>query len=215
MDTHRALLDVPLGQGRLGGDVVEIGSQRHMRDGSSIQLLALSERLGVGFNTVDFDEKTFEKASQMVGPRAHHGDGAEFLAAYPSPISILYLDNYDVIYSETHGASLASRVGDLYSSRGLSLDDSVQHNLNSAKVHFDQLLAGFDKLTDECIVAIDDTIWRPHHKFWWGKGALAIPYLLQATFRCVYRMKRGAIFARGLEELDVHYAEMDGAQPTA
>lgn len=215
MDTHKALLHLPLVRGRMWGDVVEVGSQRHVRDGSTTQLMALADRLGIGFSTVDFDENTFGKAFQVVGHRAHHGDGAEFLVAYPGPISILYLDNYDIIYSDAHGANLASRVGDLYSSRGLSLDDSVQHNLNSAKVHLDQLLAGFDKLTDECIVAIDDTIWRPHHKFWWGKGALAIPYLLQATFRCVYRMKRGAIFARGLEELDAYYGQMDGEQPTA
>jgi hypothetical protein len=196
MDTHKALLRLTPNKVDLSGAIVEIGSQRHMQEGSTKGLCDLAQQHKVAFYTVDFSSKISEIAKKMVGESAINDDGAKFLSKFDKKISMLYLDNYDIVWSQKHLESLITRSGQVYKEKEIDISDSGAQNLMSARVHLDQAIAAVPLLTSKCIVAVDDTVYRKKDNFWWGKGALAVPYFLMAGLRVLLVEERGVILGR-------------------
>ena len=175
--------------------IIEVGTIREEKpedhaENSTCFFKRIAERWGFQFLTVDFSPESIAIARAYVGDRAVLSDGVAFLNSFGSPISILYLDNFDVVYNEKHKASLMRRVGTAY-----ELNHETITNERSAEVHLRQMEAAFPLLTTPAYVAIDDTIEKPDG--WWGKGARVVPYLLDRGFSICGRGPDGVLLTRG------------------
>ena len=181
-------------------DIVEIGSAREVKESASSTeyFFNLSRDLNKVFWSVDLSESSFRKAAEITVDRAVKSDGAIFLRNYrrwsANKISILYLDNYDVVYNESHLSSLLSRVGDVYA----TYYDCIISNEKSAEVHLEQAEASLSVLAKTCLVCIDDTKLLPS-RLYWGKGARAVPYFLQNGFSVVTSGADGLLLGRAIE----------------
>ncbi len=177
-----------------GQDIVEIGSAREGdgKTSSTLYFSNLAKRKEIHFFSVDFSKHSYELAHKIVGDSAVHMDGAEFLAQYKtfsnSKIACLYLDNFDVIYSEAHKISLLGRVGDAY-----ALRDEEISNERSAQVHLGQLNAALKHLAPKHVIIVDDT--KECEFNWWGKGALVVPQLLSMGYEIRNRSNDGILLA--------------------
>lgn len=179
------------------GSIIEIGPQRKGGEGSSLDLYRFANSFGVDFQNVDFSQQTFERARSSVGDRANLSDGKKFVEEYDGEISILYLDNYDIANSDAHFEDLNRRTKNLYQNLDFHPPTIVEQNLMSARVHLEQAIAAFPKLTEKCLVGLDDTFYRGYGRCWFGKGALAVPYLLTANFRILANHRKGLLLGRG------------------
>ena len=165
-----------------GTCVVEIGSARETSgpDSSTYYFSELSDKVGADFFSVDFSPQSYALAKEVVGDRAKLSDGVKFLENFPysssKKISILYLDNFDVIYNDKHKESLLRRVGSVYEDNEEELT-----NERSGIVHLEQMKAALPLLHVKNIVIVDDTKKTEHG--WWGKGALVVPYLLEKGYK--------------------------------
>ena len=205
MATHILLIDTiktfETQLSAIPGIIVEVGSQRQPGQGSSYQLRQLAASQGRGFLTIDADARVSGIARAVVGNCAVNGKGEEVLAGGVDPIVCLYLDNYDVIYSETHASGLKDRIGNHYEQTlGYTFKDAHRQNLRSALVHLQQLEAAFGRLTEKCIVAVDDTKLKKTNNFlyYWGKGCAVVPVLLQSGFTIHANNQDGVVLQRGL-----------------
>lgn len=155
--------------------VVEIGSSREMdrtEKSSTRYFYELSTELNFKFYSVDFAEESYRLAKEIAGNCAVHSDGAAFLKTLPAvtKISVLYLDNFDVIYSDEHKIDLFQRVSEAYDLAGEEIN-----NERSAEVHFEQMLAALPIMAKKSVVICDDTLLKGG--IWWGKCASVVPYL--------------------------------------
>jgi hypothetical protein len=204
MATHKELIDrakflVNNASWSPQGAVVEIGSQRHPnKGGSSYDLLQLANQLELPFYTVDFNPEITAFATQVVGDRAYCMDGVEFLKNFTQELSILYLDNFDVIYSENHRQDIKQRAGDFYANLGYDMSNQTTHNLESIHIHYLQIKAALPLLTPQAMVGLDDTRFIKKNKYWWGKGGLAVPFLFHAEFSVSCETNQGLVLTRGL-----------------
>lgn len=179
-----------------GGCIVEIGSSRELeRKGKSSTFYFnwLCERIKADFYTVDFADESFQLAKTLVGDRAFKDDGAEFLRNFSKissrKIDVLYLDNYDVIYSEEHKVDLVRRVGNDYSKHGKELN-----NIEAARVHLDQMKAAISLMAKRSVVICDDTLLDENGN-WWGKCATVIPYLESLGWKIIATSQVGVMLA--------------------
>ena len=191
MSSHKLFGKLDLSALPAGAWVVEVGSQREPQpaesdDNSTTFLMRLADAAGLRFATVDFSQSTFEHAQSFVGDAAHLADGATFIRDLAEPIAILYLDNFDVVYNEKHKASLMSRVGTVYEDNAEEIN-----NERAAQVHLEQALAALPLLTKPAYVGFDDTMVRDGEL--WGKGATAVPYLLEKGFSVAARGDDGLV----------------------
>jgi predicted O-methyltransferase YrrM len=154
------------------GCILEIGSVRESISNSSTQYFnELSKELNKSFYSVDIGENQYNKAKSIIGNRAYKMKGEEFLNDFNEDIAILYLDNFDIIYNDSHKHSLLQRVGNDYSDLNLELDIK-----NSQQAHLNQFKLSEPLLNQDSIVIVDDT-W--YSKEWKGKGGTLIPYMLE------------------------------------
>lgn len=174
------------------GVIVEIGSARETAgpDSSTCYFDQLARKLNATFLSIDFSAASNALAMTVVGDRAVLADGADFLHRYAEqrrePISVLYLDNFDVVYSEGHRKSLLNRVGEAYAIRNERIT-----NERSAAVHMEQVEAALPALADSHVVIFDDT--RRTDSGWWGKGATAVPTLLAKGYRIAAESSDGVL----------------------
>ena len=153
------------------GSIVEIGSVRERIENSSTRFFYdLSKLLNKSFYSVDIGERQYKKAKSIIGDNAFQLKGEEFLKYFNEEISILYLDNFDIIYNESHKQSLLSRVGTDYSDLNLELNIE-----QSQLAHLNQFKLSEKLLHEDSFVIVDDT-W--YDKEWQGKGGTLIPYML-------------------------------------
>lgn len=176
------------------GSIVEIGAARESSgpDSSTFFLCQLAKQLDAEFYSVDFSEQSWKLAAEVAGDCAFLSDGVEFLRMYPKlsqrRISILYLDNFDIIYNDLHKQSLMRRVGNVYDDRNEQLT-----NERSAAVHLEQIETAMPLLAEKNIVVIDDTQLR--EEGWWGKGAAAVPFLLNSGYSILVQTNDGVLLA--------------------
>ena len=174
--------------------IVEIGSAREMgnHESSTIFFHSLSKAFNAQFFSVDFSPSSYKFAADIIGANAFLLDGCEFLENFSSntnlKISLLYLDNFDVIYNEQHKKSLLSRVGSIYEDRNEDIN-----NERSAQVHFEQLMSALPHLADQNVVIIDDT--KLTESGWWGKGALVVPKLIELGYSIKAKSDDGVLLS--------------------
>jgi hypothetical protein len=173
------------------GVIVEIGSARETNneDSSTFYFNKIAINNNTEFFSVDFSEKSWLMAKEIIHENAILSDGKLFLQNFRNytnkNISVLYLDNFDVIYNEKHKISLLNRVGNIYQENNENLN-----NQRAAEVHLEQLVTSMKFLNDDAIIIIDDTKFIDSN--WWGKGALVVPYLINNGFK-VFSEKEGGI----------------------
>ena len=153
------------------GSIVEIGSVREsIETSSTTYFFELSKLLNKNFYSVDIGERQYTKAKSIIGNNAFQLKGEEFLKDFNEEISILYLDNFDIIYNESHKKSLLNRVGNDYSDLDLELNIE-----QSQLAHLTQFQLSEKLLHEDSFVIIDDT-WFDDQ--WKGKGGTLVPYML-------------------------------------
>ncbi|WP_404710975.1 hypothetical protein [Sphingomonas sp. MMS24-J13] len=174
IDKKRANIDAVLPN--CAGDIVEVGTARPAPglpygESSTHDLNRLAIALGRRFTSIDLAPERGE----LVEPPALfiQGDGTAVMMAWQAPIFLLYLDNFDVINDPVHEENLRGRIGDFYERHDLRLT-----NQQSAYAHFAQARAALPKVSLNGFICLDDTIFDYWRNRWWGKGAMAVPYLL-------------------------------------
>lgn len=172
------------------GVIVEIGSARETNneESSTFYFNQIAIKNNTEFFSVDFSEKSWLMAKSIVKEMAILSDGNLFLKNFRNytkkNISVLYLDNFDVIYNEKHKISLLSRVGSVYEE-----NNEILNNKRAAEVHLEQLITSLNFLNDDAIIIVDDTKFIDSS--WWGKGALVVPYLINNGFKILSQKEGG------------------------
>ena len=183
MVSHTLLKEIDLSEIPKQTYLIEIGSIRELQPPDSIEnstcfLDKLAREHNLRFITVDLSEYSYKLASSYVGKKAILSDGSEFLKKFKQPISILYLDNFDVVYNEIHRQSLMRRVKGVYKKH-----NEILTNERSAEVHLEQVKVAMPLLTKPSFIGIDDTMIKMNK--WWGKGAKAVPFLLKNGYKII------------------------------
>lgn len=182
-----------------GAYVVEVGSTREKLpgQGSTVVLAELCSRLGLRFVTVDMDPQNTEQARRdlLAFPeaRAVNARGEEFLASFVEPIVAAYLDAFDI----DHGHHSTKRI-----ERYRQLLATEITNEACAQMHLECARALLTRVVEGGVVAVDDT-WSEEGGAYGGKGATAVPYLLDegwqiiASTRTAVALQRPRLAARG------------------
>ena len=180
MASHKLIEDLNLDFIK-GTCIVEIGSARETSgpDSSTYYFSMLSKKDEADFFSVDFSPQSHSLAKEVVGDSAILSDGVKFLEKFSywshKKISVLYLDNFDVVYNDKHKESLLRRIGSVYEDNEEELT-----NERSGIVHLEQMKASLPHLHVKNIVIVDDT--KKTEYGWWGKGALVVPFLLEKGY---------------------------------
>lgn len=156
-------------------DIVEIGSER--RGGSTHALMLLAKACGFGFVTCDINEERAQRAiREFPTARWVCRDGSLFLASLKdNTLAAVYLDAFDIVSGST-----VRRFGAEYASFGLAFTQE-----NCELMHLCCAEALIDKVVTGGLVCIDDTGEKDEK--WCGKGATAVPYLLDHGFVMIDR----------------------------
>jgi hypothetical protein len=179
------------------GVIIEIGSARETNneESSTFYFNQIAINNNTEFFSVDFSEKSWLMAKEIIHENAILSDGKLFLQNFRNytnkNISVLYLDNFDVIYNEKHKISLLNRVGNIYQENNENLN-----NQRAAEVHLEQLVTSMKFLNDDAIIIIDDTKFIESN--WWGKGALVVPYLFNNNFKIIIEDEGGVMLKSSL-----------------
>jgi hypothetical protein len=132
----------------------------------------LAKRHGCTLETIDIDPQAIEKARAVTKDYAGVitytcGDSVAALRTTDAPIHLLYLDSWD------------------------SGPGSAEHQLSEAR-------AALPRLAPDAVVVLDDTTAADDALgHWVGKGALAIPFLMEQRFALVAALNGGVVLARG------------------
>lgn len=199
MSAHNLFKGIDISAIPKGSYIIEVGSIRETSCtqgelNSTTFFCELAKANSLEFLTVDFSPESHSLAKQFVGNKAVLSDGAKFLSKFNEPISVLYLDNFDVIYNDVHKQSLMKRVGSAYKEQGEDIT-----NQRSAEVHLEQLKQALLKLTTPSFVCIDDTMIREGQ--WWGKGAYVVPFLLKEGYHIIQQGADGVLLSNRIESM--------------
>ena len=172
---------IEIGVGRVGWDKIP------MKANSTIYFDFLAKKHDKDFISVDFNPEMVEYSKQYVGDRCIYAEGTAFLNDFEGQISALYLDNYDVVYSDKHGKTL-DKYKEVYGAFGYEIK---ANNEESAAVHLSQLKAALPKMHAKGVICLDDTLLK--NGKWWGKGATCVPYLIDLGWKIVAKCQNGVI----------------------
>lgn len=177
------------------GCIVEIGSARESIETSSTKYFNdISKKYGVNFYSIDFSEYCYGLAKSLIGNKAILGKGEEKIQEIKERISVLYLDNFDIIDNPTHESSLRTRIkkfGNAYEKNNVDIEKT---NLLSQKTHLTQAQSSLPKLSANGVVIFDDTP-RSGDGFS-GKGGLAVPWLVSQGFKILHTQGSGVLLRR-------------------
>lgn len=192
IDKKRANIDAVLSN--CAGDIVEVGTARPAPglpydESSTHDLNRLAIALGRRFTSIDLAPERGE----FVAPpgRFIQGDGTKVMMAWNEPILLLYLDNFDVLNDPAHERNLRGRIGDFYERHNLDLN-----NHQSAYAHFAQARAALPKVSLNGFICLDDTLFDYRRNRWWGKGAMAVPWLLRMGCAIIELGDRGVLLQK-------------------
>lgn len=97
---------------------------------------------------------------------------ANYGVTHGSPISLLYLDNFDYIWDIDNIDIRSNEQIDNYD----KIFSTVMNNQNCQVEHLSQLINLYDYFTDDCVVGLDDTY--QYNDCWVGKSGPGVVYLL-------------------------------------
>jgi hypothetical protein len=175
------------------GLLIEVGTTREKvhGQGSTLELARLAAVLQLPFTTVDMDPINTQAAEadlrSFPDARAVTAKGEDYLAASREPIVAAYLDAFDIDHGH-HSSYRIDRYRDL-----LGVEIS---NVAAATMHRACVEALMPRMVNGGLIVIDDT-WRENDVFA-GKGALAVPLLLERGYRVVGKTKTAVALQRDL-----------------
>ena len=124
--------------------------------------------------TVDIDpesKRLIDADERLLNVKSYTQDAKDFIANFNDKIDLLFLDAWDVI-----------------------------PNTNYAEEHLTTYLLSKDKLSDKCIILIDDTDIGNG-----GKGRLVIPELIKDGFTCIFNKRQSLFYRSSKKSFDVTY----------
>lgn len=173
--------------------LVEIGTTREAvpGQGSTKQLAALCDELGMDFVTVDMDPQNGRRAQRMFHRNeqtflAVSRKGEEYLAQTDGPLDYVFLDAYDFDHGN-HSEWRQSRYTQFLGDR---ISDAACHQM-----HLECAQALVEKLAPDGLICFDDT-WLDDAGKWTAKGKTAMPYLLERGFEVIEARNRAALLRR-------------------
>jgi len=171
--------------------VVEIGSENG--EGSSVWLYNWAKQLNMEFYSIDVEhrlrEKTYPEINWVV---ASSGSDwcKDVLPSLNKKIKVLYLDNFDYMYEDTHPEFLYIYKEQVksYANRGI-----IMNNQNSMEEHRLQTKYCLPYMAEQSVILMDDTYYNPQLqsqdpselKNWYGKCATALPLMIEAGFSII------------------------------
>lgn len=172
------------------GWLVEVGCSREIIEGqhSTAQLASFARQSGRIFAGIDMDPENIKALRHEFGDQGRHwvlGKGEEVLGHWSTPIAGLYLDAYD-FWHRSH-----SEIREMVYRRayGAEINDAACH-----RMHLEATRLGSRHLLRGGVLAIDDT-WMESGQ-WVGKGALAVPWLLEQGWPMVEAANRAVVFLK-------------------
>ena len=177
------------------GCIVEIGSAREsIKNSSTKYFYDISKKYGVNFYSIDFSEYCYGLAKSLIGDKAILGKGEEKIQQIKEQISVLYLDNFDIINNPEHESSLRTRIKKFGNAYQKNNTDIEKTNLLSQKTHLKQAQASLPKLSKNGIVIFDDT--PKSGDGFSGKGGLAVPWLVSQGLKISHTLGTGVLLRK-------------------
>ena len=175
-----------------GGWLVEVGCSREIIEGqhSTAQLASFARQHGITFAGIDLDPDNIEALRREFGDQGRHwilGKGEVVLAEWTTPMAGLYLDAYD-FWHRSHSEIRETVYRTTY---GAEINDVACHQM-----HLEAVRLGSRHLLSGGVLCIDDT-WLDSGQ-WAGKGALAVPWLLERGWSMVEAANRAVVFIKPL-----------------
>jgi hypothetical protein len=175
---------------------VEIGSERG--EGSTLALAGQAERWGTHLYSVDIDSHAYDRLTHSALTCYVESGSSWVKNTWPTiakKISLLHLDNFDWIWNNSARPHwIAEQIQTYKQKFGIEMN-----NQNCQLEHFKQALALTPWLSDNCIIALDDTFVLDG--VWTGKCGPAVVYFYTQGFRCVHRtLTGGTVLVRGFEQ---------------
>ena len=175
--------------------LVEVGCSREIIEGqnSTVQLLALAQELDLPFAGIDLDHaniEALERDYRESNASWITGKGEEELQKWEKPIAACYLDAYDF----WHASHSDLRQKAYVESYGSGINDAECHTMHlEAARHCSSLIPPGG------LLGLDDT-WMEKDQ-WAGKGALALPWLLDQGWQLLSCANRGTVLLKqGVEQ---------------
>ncbi len=184
-----------------GEYVIEIGSDRDA--GSTYHIAKLADRYGLNFITVDIDINATARAGRILQKinkvfRAVNDFGEKYLREFAGPIRLLYLDAFDI-----PGDWHSEKVIESYRDRNLQITLENCH-----RMHYECAVSISGKMAVGGFVCFDDVnpidasgnlIFdrvSPNYRKWSGKGATAIPFLIENGFEVIDNRRACALLKK-------------------
>jgi hypothetical protein len=171
--------------------VVEIGSENG--EGSSKWLYQWSTARGMNFYSVDVEPRKEEMYCSKINWVISESGSVwckDILPGLNKSIKVLYLDNFDYMYGDTHPTipDIYREQVKSYANRGI-----IMNNQNSMEEHRLQTKYCLPYMAEQSIIIMDDTYYNPQLqsqdpselKHWYGKCATALPLMIEAGFSIV------------------------------
>lgn len=176
--------------------IIEIGTTREDLPGqsSTLKIAKVAKHLGMLFTTVDMDEENSNRVREELKSlderfSAVSKKGEDFLAEYNGLIDFLFLDAFDFDHGQ-HSLDRKSRYREVL---GVEISNEACY-----KMHLDCVTSSIWKFSDDAIVVFDDT-WRVSGR-WEGKGATAVPFLLENGFSILKADYKAVMLKKGKNE---------------
>ena len=177
-----------------GGIVLEIGMERG--EGSTAFFNDFCKKNNLEFYSVDFDPNSRLSIQNLDWVKPVTMTGEEFLLNHfkeNKKIFFAYLDNFDYIFEHIRGHQQIREQQSRYKEFNLDMDDN---NLSSHKAHLSQtVLINENFAAESCFFLFDDT-WKANET-WFGKGALAVPYLILKDYKIIEKSSNYELYHNG------------------
>ncbi|MDA7685388.1 hypothetical protein N8608_02360 [bacterium] len=167
--------------------IVEVGCSREIIEGqnSTVQLLASAKELELPLAGIDLDHaniEALERDYREFNATWITGKGEEVLQTWNKPIAAIYLDAYDF----WHASHSELRQQSYLENYGTAINDAECHTMHlEAARHCSKLIPVGG------LIGLDDT-WLENGK-WVGKGALALPWLVDQGWELLSSANRGTV----------------------
>jgi hypothetical protein len=174
--------------------IVEVGCSREIIEGqnSTAQLLELARELELPFAGIDLDHgniAALKRDYEESNASWITGKGEEELQTWGKPIAACYLDAYD-FWHTSHSELRQKAYVDTY---GSEINDAECHTM-----HLDAARHCTRLIPPDGILGLDDT-WREDNQ-WVGKGALAMPWLLDHGWQLLSSANRSIVLLKQGED---------------